>query len=161
MDRPQPAICFSAPDCWNAYIVPALASRHPNVKLDTLSVSGGRDVAKYQLVTSRSYRCLRYRRYCRFNHTALPGDETDRGKSGGPCGPDLKARGTHDEQLTVIGALIRLHCRQPAGPRVFYRRPSVITGSAPSVAEKGLNSNRPSVLTSSSRYTYWLTVFAI
>ena len=42
MDRPQPAICFSAPDCWNAYIVPALASRHPNVKLDTLSVSGGR-----------------------------------------------------------------------------------------------------------------------
>jgi hypothetical protein len=38
---PQPPIFFSAPGCWNAYIVRTLASRHPNVKLGALSISGG------------------------------------------------------------------------------------------------------------------------
>ena len=38
---PQPQFSFPAPGCWNAYIVRTLASRHPNVKLGALSVSGG------------------------------------------------------------------------------------------------------------------------
>jgi hypothetical protein len=37
---PQPPILF-CPSCWNAFIGRTLASRHPNVKLGLLSVSGG------------------------------------------------------------------------------------------------------------------------